>query len=162
CAPGSPMICNDNEECTNDSCNPATGCVYTPRTGACTDDGIACTNDVCSAGLCTHPPKPDGTACADDGSVCPRHVCAAGACAHRPGNNGTRCDDGLFCTVSDTCQGGVCTGGPARNCADTNACTTDSCDEGTRTCIHQQVTGSCCGNGTVESGEECDDGNSSN
>lgn len=59
-----PVVCSDNNECTNDSCDPVTGCAFANRTGSCTDDGNACTSDVCSAGACTHPdngscgPKP--------------------------------------------------------------------------------------------------------
>ena len=50
-----PVTCNDNNECTNDSCDPATGCAFAHRTGSCSDDGNACTSDVCSNGTCTHP-----------------------------------------------------------------------------------------------------------
>lgn len=49
------LACDDGNACTSDSCNPASGCVYTNSTGACADDGDACTNDVCSGGACTHP-----------------------------------------------------------------------------------------------------------
>jgi hypothetical protein len=50
------------------------------------------------------------------------------------GAQGTPCDDGQFCTVADACDsGGACTGLP-RACADTFACTTDSCNEATNTC----------------------------
>ena len=30
CTGGAPLNCNDNNACTNDSCSPATGCVYEP------------------------------------------------------------------------------------------------------------------------------------
>jgi cysteine-rich repeat protein len=133
CQPGAPMICDDGKECTTDACVPSQGCVYTNRTGACTDDGNACSNDVCASGLCTHPNKV----------------------------NGTTCDDGQFCSVNDTCQGGVCTAGQARNCADTDPCTSDTCDEAANVCVHTPFA-PCCGNGIPESGEACDDGNASN
>ena len=134
CQTTGPLICDDTKECTVDTCNTVTGCVFTNRTGACTDDGNACTTDVCGGGLCTHPARPNGTAC----------------------------DDGLFCTVTDTCQGGVCSPGPARSCPDTNVCTTDRCDEALDACMHDPIT-PCCGNGVPEPpGEDCDDGNSSN
>lgn len=49
---GTPVICNDHDVCTNDSCNPATGCVFTHNTASC-DDGDACTTaDACSSGVC--------------------------------------------------------------------------------------------------------------
>jgi hypothetical protein len=31
CVPGPAPVCNDESSCTVDSCDPATGCVYTPR-----------------------------------------------------------------------------------------------------------------------------------
>lgn len=44
--------CDDGNGCTTDSCEPATGCVYTPNTMTC-DDGDACTSgDVCAASSC--------------------------------------------------------------------------------------------------------------
>ncbi len=133
CAGPTPRDCSDSFECTNDSCVPATGCVHPNRTGSCTDDGIACTSDVCSGGLCTHPPAP----------------------------NGTPCTSALFCTANTTCQGGICAGGQPRNCGDGNACTVDTCDEGAQTCVHSPAA-TCCGNGVIEGSEVCDDGNTSN
>lgn len=58
-----PTDCDDTSLCTNDSCDPATGCENAP---AC-DDGDACTVDACdpSNGSCTAPP----VAC-DAGDAC--------------------------------------------------------------------------------------------
>jgi hypothetical protein len=48
----SPIVCNDNNACTNDSCDPASGCVFANNNNTC-DDGNACTiNDACSGGSC--------------------------------------------------------------------------------------------------------------
>lgn len=33
CQSGSPVVCNDNIPCTSDSCQPVTGCTYTPIPG---------------------------------------------------------------------------------------------------------------------------------
>ena len=129
---GPLRVCNDGRECTLDACDPVAGCVFTNRTGACTDDGNPCTVDLCAGGTCTHP----------------------------PGIDGTPCEDGRFCTAGDACLGGQCRAGPARSCSDGSACTSDFCDEGTRTCVHQ-TTPTCCGDGALDAGEECDDGNAS-
>jgi hypothetical protein len=44
---GIPITCNDGNILTTDSCNTATGCVYTPVSPNSCDDGNACTiNDV--------------------------------------------------------------------------------------------------------------------
>jgi hypothetical protein len=58
--------CDDGNACTDDSCNRATGCVWTNNTKPC-DDGNACTtNDRCSGGVCTA-----GTPLScDDGNAC--------------------------------------------------------------------------------------------
>jgi hypothetical protein len=88
-----------------------TGCVFTPRTGSCTDDGNQCTNDVCAGGLCTHPNRADGVAC----------------------------EDGAFCTVNDTCQGGTCSPGPARTCDDNDPCTSNVCDESGHACVNDPI-----------------------
>ncbi|HRI66512.1 MAG TPA: M36 family metallopeptidase, partial [Polyangium sp.] len=50
------VTCNDNNSCTNDSCNPANGmCVFTNvAAGTTCNDGNACTQmDTCQAGVCT-------------------------------------------------------------------------------------------------------------
>ena len=58
CHAGAPVVCDDNNACTDDSCNPGTGCVFTANANAC-DDGNACTTgDTCSAGSCTGTPVP--------------------------------------------------------------------------------------------------------
>jgi hypothetical protein len=45
--------CNDNNVCTDDTCNVGTGnCIFTPNSNAC-DDGLFCTlSDQCSGGAC--------------------------------------------------------------------------------------------------------------
>ena len=50
---GQPLVCNDENPCTNEVCNPATGtCSTTPNTAPC-DDGNVCTqSDVCQSGVC--------------------------------------------------------------------------------------------------------------
>ena len=54
--PGSAAGCNDNNVCTTDAFNAATGCVYTNVSGPC-DDGSACTTgDTCSDGTCVGVP----------------------------------------------------------------------------------------------------------
>jgi trimeric autotransporter adhesin len=44
--------CDDSNPCTDDACNPSTGCVHSINANPC-DDGNACTSgDVCVLGLC--------------------------------------------------------------------------------------------------------------
>jgi len=62
---GIPVVCDDKNECTVDSCNPKTGCVfsYAPFEGCCTtdedcNDSVACTVDLCDQdqGHCVNLP----------------------------------------------------------------------------------------------------------
>ncbi len=72
------ITCNDNNACTNDACDPSTGCVFTPDGGFICDDGNACTqNDACAGSVCA------GTNSAT-GSYCAAGSCDAGACVACP------------------------------------------------------------------------------
>ena len=86
CKPGGLKVCNDNNVCTADSCDPAKGCVFTPISGTC-DDGDSCTGpDTCVNGVCTPGPllccsgKPDGTACSDKNDSTAPDFCLKGTC----------------------------------------------------------------------------------
>ncbi|MFQ5479359.1 MAG: hypothetical protein ACE5E4_12165, partial [Candidatus Binatia bacterium] len=123
CVGGVVNSCDDANGCTDDSCDPAVGCVYTNNTLAC-DDGDACTTlDKCFGGACVgiNPPN------CDDGDVCTDDSCdSALGCQHS--NNTAACDDGDLCTTVDVCVAGACVGGVTANCDDGNICTDDSCD----------------------------------
>ncbi len=68
CDPGrgcvfTPIACNDGNICTTDSCNKDGSCTYTNNTGPCEDEGLGCTDDICSGGVCTHVLSTAGTVC---------------------------------------------------------------------------------------------------
>ncbi len=116
--------CNDDDDCTVDSCDPTVGCVFEPAApGTGCDDDDACTaDDVCSGGVCSGLP----TTC-DDGDPCTVDSCGpGGVCQVEAGGNGTTCDDGDGCTVNDECIGGICSGAPL-DCSDDDPCTVDLC-----------------------------------
>jgi hypothetical protein len=74
-----PITCNDNNACTTDSCNPATGCVYTPMS---VSDNDLCTIDTCNPATgAVFTPKN----CADQ-NLCTDDSCdpATGACVFAP------------------------------------------------------------------------------
>jgi len=52
CTAGTPPNCDDSNVCTDDSCNPASGCVNTNNTAPCRADNNACTTDQCQGGVC--------------------------------------------------------------------------------------------------------------
>jgi hypothetical protein len=45
-------VCNDHNPCTDDSCNPTTGCVFSNNTADCTDGKVCTAHDRCANGAC--------------------------------------------------------------------------------------------------------------
>ncbi len=166
CLPGTPLACNDNNPCTDDGCDPATGCTYAANTAGCNDGNACTTNDHCQDSACVGGPPLD----CDDGNVCTDDTCEPlVGCVHTPVSGA--CDDGNACTTGDHCQAGGCVGGPPPSCDDGNACTNDGCDPSTG-CTHVPnaepcddgnacTVGDTCGGGLCQSGTllDCDDGN---
>jgi N-acetylneuraminic acid mutarotase len=95
----SPISCDDNDACTADSCDSATGCTHTPV--SC-DDGNACTADACDpVNGCVNTP----ISC-DDGNSCTADSCdQANGCQHTAVADGTTCSD----NGGTTCEHGACT-----------------------------------------------------
>jgi formylglycine-generating enzyme required for sulfatase activity len=125
CVGGPALECIDNVGCTDDTCEPETGCVYTPNHDLC-DDLDVCTDNVCDlAQDCTYP---FNTAECDDSVLCTvDDICAEGTCAGTP----KVCADDLWCNGEETCEveTGNCLDGDAPVIDDTLTCTIDSCDE---------------------------------
>jgi len=152
CQPGTPLVCDDGNLCTTDSCDPVAGCLFTPvecpageqcdpADGICKvppectvdadcDDGMFCNGaETCdtATGTCLPGTPPD----CDDGVACTVDTCdeVNDACVNTPDD--TACpDDGLFCTGQEICDpvdGCVSTGDP---CPAGTVCNeaTDTCD----------------------------------
>jgi hypothetical protein len=164
-APGE--ICRKHGDCCTNSCGPkdttgrqrcqcrtATDCPIpsnkclkaTCSGGVCGTTPVICTAlDQCyvtgtcnpTTGLCSNPPKSDGTAC-DDGDPCTeRDVCMTGVCA------GTSIvADGTTCETNEDCCGGVCVNGICQSaCREAG----QSCDEPADCCDAVPcVEGVCC------------------
>jgi len=117
-----PADCNDDNPCTDDSCD-VNGCTHTPNTASCDDSNPCTTGDQCGGGQC----NPGGPTNCSDGNVCTTDTCdpdVPGGCQHTP--NTAACDDGNNRTVGDVCSGGQCTPGGPKNCNDNEPCTDDS------------------------------------
>jgi len=172
CQPGTPLVCEDNDTCTDDGCNPATGCnftpvlcqdgnectdddcdpddgcTYTPNDDPC-DDGDPCTiNDQCESGSCLKSdPK------CDDAIDCTTDSCDSdngGDCNFVPNND--QCDDGLFCNGPETCDPDTgCAAGDAPDCDDGAMCTYDVCSDAQGQCMHQGQLDKCPCEGTAPS-----------
>lgn len=170
---GVPRVCNDNSECTTDTCNPTTpgGCIFTPfpvGTPCGDPSDTECTDpDTCNAaGQCAPNNAQSQTPCTPDDNECTRDVCVAGACVHPnvPNNPPTACGSPVddTCTNPDRCVNGVCQpfnepdGTPCET--DNNVCTTDACVGGV--CAHTPVTpGTACGDpsfGECDGADTCD------
>jgi hypothetical protein len=137
-----PMPCSDNNECTIDSCDPATGCVYTPVN---INDNNACTTDACDTltGAVTHT----AIVC-NDNSVCTTDSCdPASGCVYTP----ISCDDGNACTA-DSCDAAVGCIHASITCDDGNACTTDSCNPASG-CVTAPIV---CNDGNACTTDSCD------
>ena len=120
CKAGSPLVCDDGNPCTDDSCDAAAGkCAQKANTKACSDSDACTTGDVCGGGQCT---KGKATVC-DDKNQCTTDSCnsTTGACTFTKHAN--FCDDGMACTVGERCNNGACKG--TVHCVDNNPCTLD-------------------------------------
>lgn len=129
------QTCDDDNPCTDDSCQAGTGCVFTPNTKPCNDLNPCTANDVCTDGDCAG----SGNQCQcdtdadcvqfDDGDLCNGVLeCVAGICQLDEGSEVT-------CESSDECQTAACN--PA-----TGACESTPVDDGT----------------VCDDGDECTDG----
>lgn len=116
---GSAITCDDGEACTADSCDPATGCTFTPTDAAC-DDGIFCNGpDRCGEdGACSvHGPLPCASFCNETLGTC--DACASAAdCGPQRFGPWSACTFGPTCALSGTrtrsvttprCEAGACT-----------------------------------------------------
>ena len=152
CVSGAARDCNDNNVCTEDSCETASGCVYADNTRGCDDADFCSTADTCQAGECLGGPA---SVC-DDNNGCTNDSCDPGTgCSYS--NNSLACDDGNACTTADTCSAGTCVGGAPLDCDDSNACTNDSCDLGSG-CFRVNVLGACDDGNACTTGDSCSDG----
>ncbi len=108
--------CDDDKDCTIDSCNPSTGCVHDSsgcggddddddddddcETDSDCNDDDSCTNDICSEGSCTNSP----ITC-DDGEDCTDDVCNdEGVCENIWASCGTMGDCGEMVCEDGDCE----------------------------------------------------------
>ena len=114
--------CDDGNPCTDEACNPATGCVITLNTKACTDGNACTTGDTCANKSCVGKALDcnDGDACTTDSCVpasgC-KHVAVVPVC----GDGECSCTETASSCAPDCvasgCGDGVCDGDEtAPNC----------------------------------------------
>jgi len=153
---GKPLVCDDGNVCTDDSCEPASGCVYINNTADCTDGNFCTENDKCADGVCKGTDMPD-CECGEDSD-----------CAQQ--EDGDMCNGTLIC-LQNKCVVDLDT---IVNCGDTgDDCTVEYCEPATGECkIKNQLDGTGCDDGNdctyddfcadgtcVGKPVDCDDGN---
>jgi MYXO-CTERM domain-containing protein len=156
CVGGAAPTCNDGEECTTDTCDPAVGCVNAavkPGT-LCSDSNACTTTDVCDQkGKCVGS---GGPSC-EDNNPCTQNFCDVlngQACSNPAEKDGITCALDK-CHQNTTCTAGKCGGGIAISCDDDNPCTTDTCDAETG-CKHTADPKGVCSDGDVcTTGDAC-------
>ena len=147
CSGGVATNCADDNPCTDDSCEPETGCQHIDNVAPCNDGNVCTTSDSCVDGICQGGPPlvcDDANIC-NGGESCDPDV---GCLASEP----LKCDDGNDCNGVESCHPELgCQEGPAPDCNDGNPCTDDSCG----------VDGQCvnnANNGWCDDGNACTDG----
>jgi len=120
---------------------PAGICVACLADSEC-DDGNDCTTESCQPALgCTNPLLPNGTPCPDDTLCNGDETCVAGTCT---AGTPLMCDDGQFCNGAEWCDPvAACQPGTPPSIDDGVDCTDDSCDEGADTIVHTTNDGHC-------------------
>lgn len=154
--------CNDNNRCTDDSCDSHTGlCAHTPAPagqscGATSGDVCDLTDRCDGAGTCVVNQVADGTPCSEVDSECDlQDTCQGGVCTDNGVvAAGVACGDSGFgsCDASDTCNGfGLC---DAHHLPDGTACG----DAGSQ-CVNADacLDGICHDNGFPAAGTVCGD-----
>jgi hypothetical protein len=151
CESGVALSCNDDNSCTDDSCQAAIGCVHEPNAAQCSDHNPCTTGDHCSAGKCAV----SGSLDCNDGNACTDDACNPDVgCTHTI--NTAPCDDANTCTAGDKCGNGWCAG-KYIDCNDNNPCTADSCDEQSG-CVHEPANSACSDGSLCTIGDYCQQG----
>ncbi len=153
CTSGVPLGCADNNPCTDDTCDPLSGCVFPTNTLSC-DDGDVCTiDDQCNNGECNG----GGALVCDDGNVCNGAETCDPDTGCKPGET-LVCDNGNACDGFETCHPvNGCQAGLDAVCNDGNVCTDDTCDaEGG--CVHTPNAAGCDDANACTEGDHCDSG----
>ena len=149
---------DDNNPCTVEACDTASGCLSKPQNeGQPCDNSDSCfEKNVCVKSLCSGKL----IAAVDDGNPCTKDICvgklAKPQISHDPAPmDGSSCSDGENCTVGDACTNGSCTAAPLV-CNDGNPCTQDQCDP--NKCVAGTSVCGQCVYLAVKDGNACDDG----
>jgi hypothetical protein len=145
CLPGDPTSCEDQNPCTDDTCDILSGCVNEPNDVTCTDQNACTEQDKCELAMCLGV-----SVVCEDGNACTSDLCdTVVGCVSLP--IAATCTDNSSCTEGDNCEQGICTSIPII-CNDQNECTADTCDISAGCTYNAQPNGTKCGGGTCANG----------
>jgi hypothetical protein len=114
--------CDDGNICTDDECDPDSGCFHAANSAQCNDGNACTTGEVCANKTCT----PGVAVVCNDNDICTDDSCEPDSgCLFA--HNTASCNDSDACTEDDECSGGDCAGDSV-DCDDLEPCTTDGCD----------------------------------
>jgi len=154
--------CDDSNPCTQDECDPDTGCEYLLLSGGdCDDQDSSTVDDHCQLGVCLGLPDPDNDGIANQGYPEP---CTGGQTAGCNDNcplvpNANQVDEngdgvGEACVCSPDCADKECgndgCGGSCGDCA-----VGAECDAGLCMCEFASCAGACCAQSEVCQDDEC-------
>ena len=121
--------CLDDDVCSDDSCDKATGaCTHSKLQGCCNsaadcDDKNPCTTESCGGSVCAW--KDIAACCSQDADCTDSDACTADSCLKSGGPAG-KC--------KHLAAAGCCT--KANQCDDGEPATSDSCDAASKACVH--------------------------
>jgi hypothetical protein len=161
CTGANPKVCTALDQChTAGTCDPGTGvCSNPPKSdGSACSDGNACTQtDTCQSGACVGG-NPVVCVALDQCHVAGTCNTGTGICTDPIKSNGTACDDGNLCTQTDQCQNGTCAGSNPKTCTASDQChDAGSCDPASGLCSNPPKTdGTTCDDSSkCTTGEHC-------
>jgi RHS repeat-associated protein len=128
CSPGTPVAVDDNNPCTDDTCDPTAGVAHTPRAAgsSCSDFDLCNGTETCDgAGTC----RPGTPVSIDTSNACRAGTCdpATGVVTYNSLPQGTTCFLDV-CTAGACNATGECTAAGSVAQTDDNPCTVEWCD----------------------------------
>lgn len=103
---GQARDCGDDDACTADACDAASGCIHDAV--VCPGSSDPCVAPVCDAQTgCALAPVVDGASCGTN-DCATAHVCIGGACVERPAPDGSECAAPTTCRGAGLCRDQVC------------------------------------------------------
>jgi len=183
CIAGTPVQCDDNIQCTTDTCDEVNDRCNSVANHAVCDDGVYCNgaetcadNGAGDARGCLVPAPVvcnDFVACTDDrcdensqgckftpnqalcapNQACVSTGCVAGTACTSDGD----CNDNDACIVGERCNlsTGLCVPGTPKDCDDGVYCTLDGCDSSSGACTHTNQDIRCQDSNVCDGAETC-------